>query len=40
MPYGVKSKTSLIMLDNFSSETKPVPNVLTNVDVGSATPIA
>ena len=27
------------MLDNLSSETVPVPNVLTNVDVGSATPI-
>ena len=40
IPKGVRSKTSFIILDNFSSETVPVPNVLTRVDVGSATPIA
>ena len=40
MPYGVRSKISLMILDNLSSETLPVPNVLINVDVGCATPIA
>ena len=40
IPLGVRSKTSFIILDIFSSFTLPVPNVFTETDVGFSTPIA
>src|SRR5690606_3357207 len=40
MPAGLKSKFSLIATINFSSETFPVSNVSTEIETGSATPIA
>ena len=36
----IKQGIEVIILDNLSSEIVPVPNVLTSVDVGCATPIA
>ena len=40
MPFGLKSKTSLTAWAIRSSETTPVPSVLTMMEVGWATPIA
>ena len=40
MPYGRRSKLARISFSILSSLMTPVPNVVTEIDVGSATPIA
>ena len=40
MPFGRRSKCSRTSFVITASDTRPVPNVLTITEVGSATPIA